>query len=276
MDYEWANKLDAAKQSRENSYKNQPTRSGTGGTKNESQVTSYGQTLLSRGIAKWAGSSDPGVDGVRRAQQFGMSTNNLPFSQRQNAFVNFYSMNDAESPTAWISRFDGDSSRTKDAPTGGVNCVPSYDNRKLFTQEEMTSRTVNYPGGSIGHSNKNVSGEDAMIPTGRVYTAPMRDGTFSQFVEVNVGNSDKKQTLWYKVTETEPVNVFEPSMVNRRLFSRQVLSDNVIAPAGYSTIPSQETVNQWSIQDRGLNKAVGLGADTYKQGTGYFLDNTPN
>ena len=112
-----------------------------------------------------------------------------------------------------------------------------------------------------------------MIPTGRVYTAPMRDGTYSQFVEVNVGNSDKHQTLWYKVTETEPVNVVTPSIVNQRMFDPSTLSDTVIAPAGYSTIPSQNTVNQWSIQDRGLNKAMGLGSDNYKQATGYFVDN---
>ena len=57
------------------------------------------------------------------------------------------------------------------------------------------------------------------------------------------------------------------------MFDPSTFSDTVIAPAGYSTIPSQNTVNQWSIQDRGLNKAVGLGSDNHKQATGYFIDN---
>lgn len=239
----------------------------------DNKVTSYGQTLLNRGIAKWAGSSDPGAEGLERAKQFGISVSSLPYGQQQNAFLNFYSMDDAESPTAWVSRFSGDGSRTKDAPVGGVNYVPTYDQNKLFSSKEMTSRTINYPGGQMQRSKKEFQGDAAMIPTGRVYTAPMRDGTYSQFVEVNVGNADNNQKLWYKVTETEPVVVVEPSVLKQKWYKPETLSDNVIAPAGFSTIPSQNTVNQWSIQDKGLNKAIGLGSDEYKQATGYLLDN---
>lgn len=239
------------------------------------EATSYGQALMQRGIANWAGSSDPGVKGLERAKNFAASTRNVPANMRSGAFLNFYSMPDAESTSSWVNRFHGDSSRTKDAATGGVNYVASVDNKKLFTANEIASNTLDYPGYPLGHSKKHIASDASMVPTGRVYTAPMNDGTYSQFVEVKVGNDDSSQTLFYKVAETEP----QPIISNVDALSNPVWgtprNDQPFAPNGYSITPSQRTRNQWSIQDAGLNQAARLAAEQTRAGQGIFLDDTP-
>ena len=257
---------------------NQALDASRGGSRKENEVTSYGQSLMQRGIANWAGSSDPGRRGLDIAQEFGKRTTNLPWNQRTGAFLDFYGMPHAESTSSFVSRFHGDPSRTKDAATGGVNYVASQDKGLLFTRDELGSRTLGYPGGIVDdHKIRNSIPKNAsMVPTGFVYTAPMRDGTYSQFVEVNVSNGGDIQTLYYKVSETEPSPVIESGQ-NYILnpFSNEPHGDNVVAPAGFSTIPSQATVNKWAIQDQGLNTAAGLAADPVHRGQGYFLDAIP-
>jgi len=71
----------------------------------------------------------------------------------------------------------------------------------------MTSNTL-YSNSKTLHKPKTIkpSGEGAiisMVPTGRVYTAPMSSGQYQQFVEVEVGEGANHNTYWYKVTETE-------------------------------------------------------------------------
>ena len=240
---------------------------------NEKEATSYGQTLMQRGIAKWAGSSDPGVAGLQRAKNFAASTKNIPSTNRMAAFLNFYSMPEAESTSSWVSRFHGDSSRTKDAATGGVKYVGSIDNSKLYSAQEITSNTLDYPGYPMGHSKKKIDQNASMTPTGRVYTAPMHDGTYSQFVEVKVGDDKGSKTLYYKVAETEPAPmVSNVSALSNPVWGGSPRNDVPFAPNGYSTVPSQATVNQWAIQDQGLNHAAGLAADQVHAGQGTFLD----
>ena len=239
---------------------------GKGGSGSSTkEATSYGLTLLGRGIQSWAGSPDPGREGLRIAKRFASKNKDLDRKSRSDAFVDFYSMNNAETTSAWISRFGGDNSRAKDAATGGVQYVPLHDKYKLYTQDEMTSNTL-YSNSKTLHKPKTIkpSGEGAiisMVPTGRVYTAPMSSGQYQQFIEVEVGEGADHNTYWYKVTETEKVK------------SQQKDKQNIIiAPDGYSTIPSAETMNQWTIMDSYLNKAAGLASEQTRSGQGILLD----
>ena len=239
---------------------------GKGGSgSSPKEATSYGLTLLGRGIQSWAGSPDPGREGLRTAKRFASKNKDLDRKSRSNAFVDFYSMNNAETTSAWISRFGGDHSRAKNAATGGVQYVPLHDKYKLYTQDEMTSNTL-YNNSKTLYKPKTIkpSKEDAiisMVPTGRVYTAPMSSGQYQQFVEVEVGEGANHNTYWYKVTETE------------KMKSQQKDKQNIIiAPDGYSTIPSAETMNQWTIMDSYLNKAAGLASEQTRSGQGILLD----
>lgn len=242
--------------------------------KNGNEATSYGETLLMRGIANFAGSPDPGVAGLDRAKKFADSTRNTSAIMRPSAFLNFYGMPEAESTASWINRFHGDPSRVKDAAVGGVNYVPSTDNKLLYTLQEITSNTLDYPGYSLGWSKKTIPAGSSMVPTGMVYTAPMNDGTYSQYVEVKVGDGEKQsQNLFYKVAETEPVPVIKnDDLLQYNPWSGKTRNDTPFAPAGYSTVPSQTTVNKWSIMDAGLNSAAGLAKDKTVAGQGVFLD----
>ena len=255
---------------------------GLGGRK--SDITSYGQTLLLRGIQNFSGSVDPGSNGLQIALDFGRQVKqSYGFSEMPLAYVSKFSMNDAESTGAFSARFHGETSRFKDVPAGGVNLVPTQDMPLLYTEREMTSATLGYPGYRIGHNRnrriidqnkEDITGNSVMIPTGKVYTAPMQDGTYSQFVQVKVGTGEYNETLWYKVAETEP----SPTIPTQFRYGsaapwRNDTDDKVFAPYGFSVIPSQNTINKFSIQDRGLNAAAGLGADPMHQGTGYILDN---
>lgn len=241
--------------------------------KNPKEATSYGQTLLMRGISNWSGSSDPGANGLEIAKGFANRVANAytNINEYDNAFVNFYSMDNAESTVSWRARFDGDSSRTADAATGGVNYIPQQDNKRLYTLNEMTSSTLYYPTGQMGKSKKNIPADASMVPTGKIYTAPMRDGTYSQFVEVSVGNENGSNTYYYKIAETEPSPV-EAGTSYHAQWSPQSGSDQTFAPMGYSIIPSNRTRNTWTIMDAALNKAAGLGAGEVKAGQGYYLD----
>ena len=248
---------------------------GNKGSGKNGEVTSYGQTLMQRGIAKWSGSTDPGAFGVDIAKKFGEQVRQLPLlSQRTNAFLDYYGMGGAESSTAFRARFDGDESRFKDAPVGGVNYSPTADKPKLFTGDEVASNTLGYPGAIVRDSGakNNISTDAAMIPTGTIITTPTRDGNYVQYAEVKIGTSENNKVMYYKVGETEPSPVATDNMQEILHPFTAVGGDNVFAPAGLSVVPSQSTVNQWSIQDHGLNKAAGIGSDPIKQGTGYFLD----
>ena len=247
---------------------------GGNGSKSK-EVTSYGATLLQRGIANWAGSGDPGVAGLERAHQFAQPQKNVSLTERTKNFLDFYSMPDAESTSAWVNRFYKDSSRTKDAAVGGINYVPSIDNKKLYSAQEVTSNTLYYPGFSMGHTKKDIPQGSSMVPTGRVYTAPMQDGTYSQFVEVKVGDSEKSQTLFYKVAETEPSPMLPTDLKNQyRAEWVPSAGDKTrpVAPYGFVNVPSQATLNQWAIQDAGLNAAAGLAGSQVHEGQGEFLD----
>ena len=249
-------------------------KTGPGGTK---EGTSYGMTLLGRGIQKWAGSADPGKAGLDRAREFGSALSNVAdYKAKSKHYVNFYGMDGAEDTASWTARFSKDPSRIRDAGAGAVNYVSSVDNKKLYSEEEMTSGTLYYPGATLSHLPKKVNSGSVMTPTGRVYTAPMQNGTYSQFVEVEVGTgANDYKRYWYKVTETQPSPVI-PSNDNeatRAPWQTGQRYDNVIAPSGFSVIPSDETANPWSIMDSQLNKAAGLGADPTKAMQGQILDN---
>lgn len=250
---------------------------GRRGGGSSGNVTSYGQTLLMRGIANWAGSADPGAAGIEHALKFGDDAKkSIAFGSMPSEYLRHYSMDRAESSTAWRARFHGDTSRFTGAAQGGVNFVRSQDQPLLYTLQEMTSSTLGYPGARIGHRlNKGIPSDASMVPTGKVYTAPMQDGTYSQFVEVTVGNSDYNKKLWYEVTKTEP----SPRIQGEFRWGAPApwrmddTNDQVYAPYGFSIIPSQDTANKWSIMDRGLNSAAGIGSDPYRQATGEILDN---
>lgn len=246
---------------------------GDSSGKTPKEATSYGQTLLMRGISNWSGSSDPGVHGLEIAEDFGKRvanayTNPMEFN---NAFLNFYSMEDAETSSSWRVRFSEDSSRTDDAAVGGVRYIPTQDNNKLYTLNEMTSATLNYPTGQVQRGKKNISNKASMVPTGKIYTAPMRDGTYSQFVEVAVGDDKGSQIYYYKIAETEPSPV-NTDMSYRPQWQTQQGGDRTFAPMGYSIVPSRRTRNSWSMMDAALNKATGLATGEIKAGQGYYLD----
>lgn len=246
---------------------------GNGGTK---EGTSYGMTLLGRGIQKWAGSADPGKAGLDRAKEFGAALSNMDYRTKSGAYVNFYGMNEAESTASWTARFSKDPSRIKDAGVGAVNYVSSIDNKKLYSEAEMTSGTLYYPGPTLSHLHKKIDANATMVPTGRVYTAPMQNGTYQQFVEVEVGTgANNYRRYWYKVTETQaspaiPSGDYEATRAPWQTGERY---DKVFAPDGFSVIPNDESANQWSIMDSELNKAAGLASDPTKAIQGQILDN---
>lgn len=251
---------------------------GGSGRKAPAEMTSYSQTLLQRGIANWSGSIDPGKAGLDKAIQFGSTVrrNMLRKDQKIQSFMDFYSMPEAESSNAFRARFAGDASRFADAPVGGVRYSPTADKKKLYTADEITSMTLGYPGAMIRNdkARNNIPSDASMISTGTIYTAPTRNNNITQYAEVRVGTADNNQVLYYKIGETEasPGAVLQNDNTNWMPWSPETPTDQVIAPAGFSTIPSQKTVNQWSIMDNNLNKAAGLSQDPTKAGTGLFLD----
>ena len=225
-------------------------------TKTSPEYTSYGLTLLGNGIANFAGVSDPGAQGIRLAKSFGNNTKGLPVQERHSRFIKMYTMPNAEDTDSWTTRFR-DASRHKDASPGGVRYIPTSDASKLYTQSELVSATYGCP--EQWHKKKHDDlGEDVtMVPTGRVYTAPMKNGSYEQFIEVNTNTSKEgiDKTYWYKVTKTNPVSV---------------ISDNT----EFSVLPDVATINQWAIHDRALNSAVGLGSEPLRSGTTYIMDSS--
>ena len=47
----------------------------------------------------------------------------------------------------------------------------------------------------------------------------------------------------------------------------QYKNSGILPQAGFNILPSNATVNPWSIQDRSLNSAVGYGSEPLHSGT---------
>lgn len=240
----------------------------------EKPATSYGQTLLLRGLQNFSGSTDPGVKGLEIAQTFGDRTRPLSWNQRVDAFRNKYMMAGADSPQMFVSRFSMIPSRVKDVTAiDAVNLDLAYDKQNLYSLEEVTSGTLGFPGNVVRTNRNSIDGLTSnkdnvpMRTTGNVYTAPFKDGTYKQFSEVDLDG----HKYFYKIFESEPVPVESNSMD----FGAQwqpTSPDKPFAPYGYSRIPSQATTNAWGAQDNALNKAAGLASDQIHAAGGNYID----
>lgn len=275
-------KLQNLRYSQQRALRNSSTR-----TRNQkvNDVGSYNLSLLARGLANWSGSADPGVKGLEKAVNFGKEKANLPIHQMNDAFLNYYSMNDAETSSSWITRMSAqDNSRTKDAAPGGVLYIPTQDRSKLYTLGELTSNTLgnaNQPYREHGplatkKDNKQSDKDLSMVPTGKVYTAPMKNGSYEQFAEVRVGNDDGQKTYYYKIYQSEPVPII-PAKIDYskgyRWFGEPNYENNgTLPPGGYNILPSESTLNSWLIPERALNHAIGLGSEAMKSGSTELLD----
>lgn len=242
--------------------------------------TSYGQTLFLRGVQNYSGSMDPGIRGLNIANAFGEQVRPLALNQRFAAYRGKYIMEGAESPQMFVSRFSSVPSRIKDVTTNGVNIDTSYDLKQLYSPEEVMSSTLGFPGvviptnrtalqNTIRNSKTNIE----MKTTGNVYTAPMKNGSYEQFVEVDLDGN----RYFYKVFESEPVPTSTFNNPNTGLPNLGASWDTTpqevpYAPYGYSLIPSQNTTNAWGATDNAMNKAAGLASDQTHAGGSNYID----
>lgn len=253
-------------------------RSGNG---SEKPFTSYGQTLFLRGVQNYSGSMDPGVRGINIANDFGNQVKDLPLNQKIGAFQSKYTMTGAESPQMFVSRFSSVPSRVKDVTANGINIDTTYDLNKLYSPEEVTSSTLGFPGMIIPTNRNyikslvdNTKENVEMHTTGNVYTAPMKNGSHEQFVELDISGN----TYYYKVFESEPVPVsvdINSALPNSGLPWDNTQQETPFAPYGYSLTPSQNTSNQWGATDNYMNKAAGLASDQVHAGGSSYIDIIP-
>lgn len=239
-------------------------KAGAKGTNGANSVTSYGLTLLGRGIRNYTGATNPGQRGLTKASEIGKDAfytyengkqKARSYADRKKKMFNAYTMNNAESQKTFEARFKnsraGDIKKNQAVPYSTV-----YDRDKMFSDDSVMSYTYGYLGKQRATDRKFLdSGHNIyMKTTGRVYTAPMKDGTYSQYVEVVAidPESNKSQKYWYRVTRTEPVKSSYISKGNGKVVR------NFQTNSGFNTTPSNAEIGQWTATDAALNKAAGL------------------
>lgn len=248
------------------------------GSGDKGEIISYGQSLFLRGIQNYSGSPDPGVSGLQSALSFGEYTNGLNYAQKESAFINKYTMRDAESPLIFYSRFKDIPSRVKETSAGGVNIDTSYDLRRIYSRDELTSSTLGWTGVVIPtdrnaikqqvKTNANNDMSTEMHATGSVYTAPMRNGSHEQYVEIDITGMD--QPYYYLVTKSDPQPT-EQSSVTSTPWNTSSASTDVFAPHGFGITPSQESRGWWGAQDNAIGEAAGMTKDKSRNSGGFYI-----
>lgn len=232
---------------------------------NESQSdgSSYGLNLLNRGVRNFSGSTNPGQKGLIMANSIGKNAHYYKdedgklkvrsFADKKRMMFNAYVMNGAENQKSFESRFKNREHDIK--KVGAVPYDAQYDRSMLFSDDSIMSYTYGYLGQqhATNRSFLDRKGAKLMKSTGRVYTAPMKDGTYSQYVEVRVTNDDtgESRMYWYRVTRTEPIKA---SYIRKNGKVMRTFHTN----NGFNMTPSNESLGAWTMIDADMNDKAGL------------------
>lgn len=178
---------------------------------------SYTLSLLDAGIQNFSGSNDPGLDGLKKASEIGKGVKNLKDDSEITTYMNrFYMMDDAEDPSVFAARFSGDARRDSDN-IGAVKINPTYDRRRLKTQQYVEDNTYGVSSRPVNSNRSRVYNREheldrivsspgaEMRGTGRVWTSPTKDGSYVQYVEVEISDGQDRTKALYEVYRTKPV-----------------------------------------------------------------------
>lgn len=235
--------------------------SGSGGS--GSDGSSYGLSMLNRGVRNFSGSTNPGQKGLTMAYSIGKNAHYYrdkdgklkarPFANKKQMMFDAYVMNDAENQKSFESRFKNREHDIKE--NGAVPYDSQYDRSRLFSDDSVMSYTYGYLGRQHATNRSFLDGEGVktMKSTGRVYTAPMKDGTYSQYVEVRVTNGDtgESRRYWYRVTRTEPIKA-SYTRKNGKVMRTFHTND------GFNMTPSNQSLGAWTMTDADMNDEAGL------------------
>lgn len=177
---------------------------------------SYTLSLLDAGIQNFSGSNDPGLDGLKKASEIGKGVKNLKDDSEITTYMNrFYMMDDAEDPSVFAARFSGDARRDSDN-IGAVKINPTYDRRRLKTQQYVEDNTYGVSSRPVNSNRSRVYNREReldrivsspgaeMRGTGRVWTSPTKDGSYVQYVEVEISDGQDRTKALYEVYRTKP------------------------------------------------------------------------
>lgn len=241
---------------------------------------SYTLSLLDAGIQNFSGSNDPGLDGLKKASEIGKGVKNLKDDSEITTYMNrFYMMDDAEDPSVFAARFSGDARRDSDN-IGAVKINPTYDRRRLKTQQYVEDNTYGVSSRPV-NSNRSraynrereldriVSSPGAeMRGTGRVWTSPTKDGSYVQYVEVEISDGQDRTKAFYEVYRTKPVpRITKSDQVKDDSGKQKVKLTRVFAaPDGFNTIGDAGEATRAGAVDVKLNEYFKAGNPEYKNG----------
>lgn len=242
---------------------------------------SYTLSLLDAGIQNFSGSSNPGYDGLRKASEIGKGVGNLKDDSEVTRYMNrFYMMDDAEDPSVFAARFSGDARRDSDNNIGAVKINPTYDRRRLKTQQYVEDNTYGVKTTPVNSNRSRVYNREReldkivnspnaeMRGTGRVWTSPTKDGSYVQYVEVEISNGQDKTKALYEVYRTKRVPSITKSTSTKDKNGKQktTLTRVFAAPSGFDIMGDAGEATRAGAVDVKLNEYFKAGAPGYKNG----------
>lgn len=241
---------------------------------------SYTLSLLDAGIQNFSGSNDPGLDGLKKASEIGKGVKNLKDDSEITTYMNrFYMMDDAEDPSVFAARFSGDARRDSDN-IGAVKINPTYDRRRLKTQQYVEDNTYGVSSRPVNSNRSRVYNREheldrivsspgaEMRGTGRVWTSPTKDGSYVQYVEVEISDGQDRTKALYEVYRTKPVpRITKSDQVKDDSGKQKVKLTRVFAaPDGFNTIGDAGEATRAGAVDVKLNEYFKAGSPEYKNG----------
>ena len=226
-------------------------------TSNSDNQNSYSYSLFLAGIQNYAGQNIRSQEAIRGAINFGKSLRGAKWQNRVNGFKNRYTMTKAEDPLIFANRFQ-DADISDNGTITFTRGSKDYHKQRIYTPEDVMSHTLGYIGNEHNTSSAFRDNINNIRTTGNVYTAPMKNGSNEQYIEVIINDGTSDRRGYYKVFQSQAVPTVK--LKNGGTY--------IPGTEGYIPTPTRGEAIRIATVDDALNKAAGLSASGVKSNIG--------
>lgn len=226
----------------------------------DSDYNSYSYSLFMAGLKNYSGTPTPGRDALQSVIKFGTNVMKSSWNDKVNSYKDRFMMKRVEDPGIFASRF-----QEADVADNGTITFTSgskkYHANRIYTFEDVMSHTLGYRGKAHQTSQTFRDNINDIRTTGNVYTAPMKNGSNEQYVEVIVNDGTSARFGYYKIFQSEPIPV---KMKDNSTF--------IPGTAGYTVTPTEGEAVRIATIDSAINEAIGLASSGTKNSVGQQLE----
>jgi len=166
-------------------------------------------------------------------------------------------MTKAEDPLIFANRFQ-DADISDNGTITFTRGSKDYHKQRIYTPEDVMSHTLGYIGNEHNTSSAFRDNINNIRTTGNVYTAPMKNGSNEQYIEVIINDGTSDRRGYYKVFQSQAVPTVK--LKNGGTY--------IPGTEGYIPTPTRGEAIRIATVDDALNKAAGLSASGVKSNIG--------